>query len=1379
MGKDKENPIKVYARVRPLTKKEIGRDEDMAVETFHDVRKIKIIDRKHCYESTYNFDRVFAATDTNETVFTYTTKNFLTKLLNGTNCTLIAYGQTGSGKTYTLMANGGVTDYTISHLFHLIEEDKLHTYKVTCSFVQIYLEKVFDILSPHSKRELSVREHPTRGIHVQDLTEHTVSNAKDVFHLFHRGKRELIRAETEMVHLSSRSHSIFQICFQRTVDISKLDLLMKESESECIESEMLKNIPQGVIMLDKGMVVGGKIDICDLAGSERFGKTLVESTNQNEARYINASLLQLGNVIYALSDRKQRHIPFRNSTLTRLLQECLGCECVTTFIICVSPSCSEAHETRCSLNFGSRARTITSEGKKFTGAVDHKLLAKKLSTKIYLLEKELHKSPRIRTTFCNNHTQTDLQKNGHTNNIKTYIDITKHSLELSGLLDLFVEGKNNQEDLCDEYNRDNEFDRYNKHEEDNECEADYGYYMDNEHDRDCKYEHDCNNENENDNEYNGDTKNVGESKYEDVNSNNNAKLMSTTTRILRIIMTLQHQLEIEHCGKVVNILEQCRRKMKIFHEKIVNVKNCIYKTLVEQASFTISYLCYDIRTNVCDILKRINDVRLMAQSIDNTVAAHAWYTNMDNCLNTLGEEKISLLDASSILSIYYLVYLLQLLQIVRLSLTCKTNISACHQSTFLVKPLICSTSLEDQTISPTTSRETIQDFYKICAIKSSQKHRVVKKNRKTKPNSIHGDKEQRGGEKTYVCKLNRQPEIKIKQCAFPMKNQFAGTNYKKSSMYKSNEIFCNKNNLNTPKTGVKDKLNKAYLPPSSRKLFNMFHEIQKKYDEAVIENNELRSNVKRLENEHAMIIKRLHFQERLKTCYTVNKNKEDELSRIKDECSRYKIIEGNSKVLLTRSTEEILRLKSVIEEKDKLMVKLESEKDELNEKREENIIKNNEMQELRDDIKLFQKIFESCISLSEEVLSLSEAVVEIKIQHGQRKFEDIKGLEVELFRLLECNLRYENIIHDIRYKVNQSVVDVVDLRCKTKHSPTDVCNIKDSSKEEEKDKLLNTNMPWTKIECNTKLTEILSGGDGMIQNLLIGDLHNSPYKNYLNLKDIKMCLLIKELLREKLKLDAEVKKIKCILKQKEIKISQNKCKIDLFVKQLGQLDQELNGGVQYSGFISPRCYDEIEVVAIPGMNYNKFTVFLNYFSNGIPASKAKFAYYEPDTEVQMILVEELDELKSEINYYKRKRKEIECQYNNLNNCLEEDLESTNNSLLCKIEYLKHVNTIIEKENRKLKKKNIEQKNQMKMLRDENSRICEQVDMCRCQSMQTKAKNDIAKLQLEKKLSKCQEKLVYLEKFIDVMNDKTQAEKRRERKCFDDSGLPQDDSDSPS
>ena len=111
------------------------------------------------------------------------------------------------------MSDGCITEYAIADLYKMIDADHLHSYKLTCSFVQIYLEKVFDLLSTENKDELPVREHPTKGIYVKDLSHHRVTNSDDILELFRKGKHELITAETKMVRHSSRSHSIFQIFY--------------------------------------------------------------------------------------------------------------------------------------------------------------------------------------------------------------------------------------------------------------------------------------------------------------------------------------------------------------------------------------------------------------------------------------------------------------------------------------------------------------------------------------------------------------------------------------------------------------------------------------------------------------------------------------------------------------------------------------------------------------------------------------------------------------------------------------------------------------------------------------------------------------------------------------------------------------------------------------------------------------------------------------------------------------------------------------------------------------------------------------------------------------------------------------------------------------
>jgi len=283
--------------------------------------------------------------------------------------------------------------------------DKFSSFvKVSCSFVQVYQDKVYDLLNPESNDELCVREHPRKGIYVANLSHHRVDGVATALELLNKGRKELVIAETKMVRHSSRSHAIFQLSIERRLDPmshQREHVTSKSLSSEPVrsrhsdggnESEIEEN-GMNCMTLEEDIILKGKFDICDLAGSERLGKTMAEGVRLSEAKHINSSLLELGNVIYALSEGTRRHIPFRNSTLTRLLQECLGPQCRTSFIVCVGPTASEAYETRCSLNFGTRARNITNKERLILNVeVDYKILARRLSRRIEYLEKELGKS---------------------------------------------------------------------------------------------------------------------------------------------------------------------------------------------------------------------------------------------------------------------------------------------------------------------------------------------------------------------------------------------------------------------------------------------------------------------------------------------------------------------------------------------------------------------------------------------------------------------------------------------------------------------------------------------------------------------------------------------------------------------------------------------------------------------------------------------------------------------------------------------------------------------------------------------------------------------------------------------------------------------------
>eukprot|EP00795_Rhopilema_esculentum_P002970 gene2970-1224_t len=398
-----KRPIKVYIRVRPFNEEEKERNEASALEIYKEESRIKVLDERHSLETSYFFDGVFGEDDDNKRVYSITAKPLISKLLNGINCALLTYGQTGTGKTHTVLAEGSVTNYTIDNLFERINQDVAHMYKINCSFVQVYQDKVYDLLNPECKDELFVREHPKKGIYVANLSHHSVNSAENALDLLNQGRKELIIAETKMVRQSSRSHAIFQLSIERRLDPkgcktrssspAKDDESTQSSQSDMNASCDYEDGDMTAMMLEEDMILRGKIDICDLAGSERLGKTMAEGVRLSEAKHINSSLLELGNVIYALSEGTRRHIPFRNSTLTRLLQECLGPQCRTSFIVCVAPTASEAYETRCSLNFGTRARKITNKERLILNVeVDYKILAKRLARRIECLEEQLDQS---------------------------------------------------------------------------------------------------------------------------------------------------------------------------------------------------------------------------------------------------------------------------------------------------------------------------------------------------------------------------------------------------------------------------------------------------------------------------------------------------------------------------------------------------------------------------------------------------------------------------------------------------------------------------------------------------------------------------------------------------------------------------------------------------------------------------------------------------------------------------------------------------------------------------------------------------------------------------------------------------------------------------
>ncbi|KAG6850993.1 hypothetical protein H0H93_004480 [Arthromyces matolae] len=288
----------------------------------------------------FTFDRVFPMGTKQFEVFDYGVKDIVKDVLDGYNGTVFAYGQTGSGKTFTMMGADidsddlkGIIPRITEQIFQSIVESDAHLeYLVKVSYMEIYLERIRDLLAPHwlviaQNDNLQVHEEKSKGVYVKGLSDYYVSSAREVYEIMRTGGAARIVSSTNMNAESSRSHSIFLITIQQ-----------RNTESGALKT--------------------GNLYLVDLAGSEKVGKTGASGQTLEEAKKINKSLSALGMVINALTDGKAKHIPYRDSKLTRILQESLGGNSRTTLIINCSPSSYNEAETLSTLRFGIRAKSI-------------------------------------------------------------------------------------------------------------------------------------------------------------------------------------------------------------------------------------------------------------------------------------------------------------------------------------------------------------------------------------------------------------------------------------------------------------------------------------------------------------------------------------------------------------------------------------------------------------------------------------------------------------------------------------------------------------------------------------------------------------------------------------------------------------------------------------------------------------------------------------------------------------------------------------------------------------------------------------------------------------------------------------------------------------
>jgi kinesin family member 5 len=272
-------------------------------------------------------------------IFDFSIRSTVDDILNGYNGTVFAYGQTGAGKSYTMMGTDidddigkGIIPRIVEQMFaSILTSPSNIEYTVRVSYMEIYMERIRDLLVPQHDN-LPVHEEKSRGVYVKGLLEIYVSSVQEVYEVMRRGGAARAVAATNMNQESSRSHSIFVITVTQ------------------------KNV-------ETGSAKSGQLFLVDLAGSEKVGKTGASGQTLEEAKKINKSLSALGMVINALTDGKSTHIPYRDSKLTRILQESLGGNSRTTLIINCSPSSYNDMETVSTLRFGVRAKAIKNKAK--------------------------------------------------------------------------------------------------------------------------------------------------------------------------------------------------------------------------------------------------------------------------------------------------------------------------------------------------------------------------------------------------------------------------------------------------------------------------------------------------------------------------------------------------------------------------------------------------------------------------------------------------------------------------------------------------------------------------------------------------------------------------------------------------------------------------------------------------------------------------------------------------------------------------------------------------------------------------------------------------------------------------------------------------------
>ncbi|XP_028264840.1 kinesin-like protein KIF1B isoform X2 [Parambassis ranga] len=344
--------VKVAVRVRPFNSREMSKESKCIIQMQGNTTTILNPKAPKEPAKTFSFDYSYWSHTTPEDpcfasqnrVYNDIGKEMLEHAFEGYNVCIFAYGQTGAGKSYTMMGKQeegqeGIIPMLCEDLFEKINEDSNKeelSYSVEVSYMEIYCERVRDLLNPKNKGNLRVREHPLLGPYVEDLSKLAVTSYTDIADLMDAGNKARTVAATNMNETSSRSHAVFTIVFTQKKHDSETDLSTEKVS---------------------------KISLVDLAGSERADSTGAKGTRLKEGANINKSLTTLGKVISALAEvskkkKKSDFIPYRDSVLTWLLRENLGGNSRTAMVAALSPADINYDETLSTLRYADRAKNI-------------------------------------------------------------------------------------------------------------------------------------------------------------------------------------------------------------------------------------------------------------------------------------------------------------------------------------------------------------------------------------------------------------------------------------------------------------------------------------------------------------------------------------------------------------------------------------------------------------------------------------------------------------------------------------------------------------------------------------------------------------------------------------------------------------------------------------------------------------------------------------------------------------------------------------------------------------------------------------------------------------------------------------------------------------